>query len=178
MSRKTNNITRTALFASIIAVSAFIRIPIGPVPLTLQSTAVLVAGYCIGPVQGAAAAVIYTIVGLAGVPVFASGGGPAYVFNPTFGYILGFTVCAWLAGFLARFNKHGSVVIAYLIMAVSLSGIYLPGVIWLIISMNWIADVPTPVVSLLKIGFIIPLIGDLLTTVPAAYVVVKLKRIL
>ncbi len=176
MSRKTNMITRTALFAAVIAVSAFIRIPVGPVPLTLQSTAVLVAGYCLGPVQGASATGIYTIVGLAGVPVFASGGGPAYVFNPTFGYILGFTVCAWLTGFLARFNRRGSVIIAYIIMAVSLFGIYLPGVVWFIISMNWVADVPTPVVSLLKIGLFIPLIGDLLTTVPAAYIAVRLRK--
>ena len=176
MSYKTNIITRTALFAAVIAVSAFIRIPVGPVPLTLQSTAVLVTGYCLGPFQGAAAAVIYTIIGLTGVPVFASGGGPAYVFNPTFGYILGFTVCAWLTGFLAQFNKRSSVIMAYFIMAVSLIGIYLPGVIWLIISMNWIADVPTSVVSLLKIGLFIPLIGDLITTAPSAYIVVRLRK--
>jgi len=177
MFRSTAAITRTALFAAVMAVSAYIRIPLGVVPLTLQSTAVLIAGYTLGPVQGAAAAILYTAVGLAGLPVFASGGGPAYVLSPTFGYILGFTVCAWMTGFLARFNRRNSTMTAYLIMVACLSGIYLPGVLWLIAAMHWIAAVPTPVMTLLKIGLLIPLIGDLITTIPAAVIAIRLRKI-
>ena len=171
-------ITRTALFAAIMAVSAYIRIPLGAVPLTLQTTAVLIAGYVLGPVQGPAAAILYTAVGLAGIPVFASGGGPAYVLSPTFGYILGFTVCAWMTGYLARFNRRNSTVTAYLIMVACLSGIYLPGVLWLIVAMHWIAAVPTPVMTLLKIGLLIPLVGDFITTIPAAIIAIRLRKIM
>jgi len=160
------------------AVSAFIRIPVGVVPLTLQSAAALIAGYCLGPVQGAAATVIYTVVGLAGLPIFASGGGPAYVLSPTFGYILGFTVCAWMTGLLAQLNKRHSVIAAYLIISLGLTGIYLPGVLWLIVAMHWIADVPAPVTTLIKTGLLLPLIGDLITNIPAAYVAVRLRKIL
>jgi biotin transport system substrate-specific component len=176
MPHKTAAITRTALFAAVMAVSAFIQIPTGTVPLTLQSTAALITGYCLGPVHGPAATLLYTAVGLAGIPVFASGGGPAYVLSPTFGYILGFTVCAGITGFLARFNKRGSVVYAYLIMLAGLGGIYLPGVLWLIIAMHWIAEVSTPILTLMKIGLFIPLIGDLITTVPAAVVAVRIRK--
>ena len=71
---RTQNITKTALFAAIISISAYIRIPTGPVPLTFQSAAVLITGYCLGHKYGALSTILYTVVGLAGLPVFASGG--------------------------------------------------------------------------------------------------------
>ena len=87
MNKHSRKITKSALFAAVISISAYIKIPVGVVPLTLQSPAVLIAGYCLGIKYGAFATIIYTAVGLAGLPVFASGGGPAYVLSPTFGYI-------------------------------------------------------------------------------------------
>ena len=111
-----------------------------------------------------------------GLPVFASGGGPAYVLTPTFGYILGFTVCVMVTGFLARFNRRKSVIAAYFIMLIGLAGIYIPGVMWLLVVLHWIADIPASVVSLLKIGLFIPLIGDLITTIPAAVLSVRLRK--
>lgn len=173
---RTQNLTKTALFAAIISISAYIRIPIGPVPLTFQSAAVLIAGYCLGYKYGALSTILYTAVGLAGLPVFASGGGPAYVLSPTFGYIIGFTVCSFITGFLSGFNKKGSILKAYLIMLAGLAGIYIPGILWLVISLNWIADIPTSFVILLEIGLLLPLAGDLLTTIPAAIIAVKLKK--
>ena len=176
MHRSTIALTRVALFAAILAVSAFIRVPVGPIPLTLQSSAVLITGYCLGPVHGALAAITYTAVGLAGLPVFASGGGPAYVLSPTFGYIIGFTFCASMTGFLARFNRRGSFIAAYIIMIGSLAALYIPGVLWLIAAMHWIADVPAPVMTLLKAGLVAPLAGDIVTTIPAAYIALRLRK--
>ena len=176
MIKRTQNITKTALFAAIISISAYLRIPTTPVPLTLQTMAVLIAGYSLGAKYGALSTILYTAVGLAGLPVFASGGGLSYVFFPTFGYIIGFTFCAFITGYLSRFNLKGSILKAYLIMLASLVGIYIPGIIWFIISLNWIADVPPDIVSIIKIGLLIPLAGDLLTTIPAAIVAVKIKK--
>ena len=176
MENRTRTITRVALFAAVMSISAFVRIPLGTVPLTLQSAAALITGYCLGPVHGAYALLLYTAVGLSGIPVFASGGGPAYVLSPTFGYIIGFTVCAFMTGLLARFNTRESNLLAYLIMIVSLTGIYLPGIAWLIIAMNWIADAPVATSTLIKVGLYIPLTGDLITTLPAALVAVKIRK--
>ena len=178
MQKGTHNLTRTALFAAVMAVSAYIRIPIGPVPLTMQSAAALIAGYSLGPVWGPMSTLLYTAIGLAGFPVFASGGGPAYILLPTFGYIIGFSICAFISGFLALFNVQGSVSCAYLIMLAGLIGIYFPGVLWLLVALHWIADAPESIVNILKIGFIIPLVGDLLTTLPAAALSVRLRKIL
>ncbi|MFC1692460.1 biotin transporter BioY [Candidatus Latescibacterota bacterium] len=171
-------ITRVAVFAAVLSLSAHIRIPIGAVPLTMQSFAALITGYCLGPVYGPAATLLYTALGLSGFPVFAVGGGPAYILMPTFGYILGFTVCAWITGLLARFNSRGNAKRAYFIMLAGLTGIYIPGLAWLLVALHWIADVPTPVATVLKIGLLIPLIGDLITAIPAAALSVRLRKIL
>jgi len=175
---RTQRITYSALFAAVLSLSAFIRIPMGPVPLTMQSAAALTAGYCLGPRLGMASTLLYTFIGLAGVPVFASGGGPMYVLSPTFGYIIGFTLCALITGFLARFNTRGSFIIAYIIMLAGLAGIYTPGVLWLITILHHVAGVPRDIASLMKIGLVIPLIGDLITTLPAVLVSVRLRKIL
>ena len=176
MTSRIHAITRPALFAALISISAYLRIPAGPVPLTLQTAAVLIAGYTLGPKHGALATIMYTLVGLAGLPVFAAGSGPAYVLSPTFGYILGFTLCAWITGTLARQNPGGSVIKAYLIMLVGLVFVYLPGIAWLIVAMRWLSAVPTSVVILVKIGILLPLPGDLLTMIPAAVIGVALRK--
>lgn len=176
MNRRTQNITKTALFAAIISISAYIRIPTSPVPLTFQSVAVLITGYCLGAKYGAFSTILYTAVGLAGLPVFASGGGLSYVLLPTFGYIIGFTFCAIITGYLSGFNVKDSILKAYLIMLAGLVGIYIPGIAWFIISLNLFADVPPGIDSIIKVSLLIPLAGDLLTTVPAAIVAVKIKK--
>jgi biotin transport system substrate-specific component len=176
MTERTTNLTKIALFAAILAVSAFLKIPIGPVPLTLQSTAALLAGYGLGPSRGASAALLYTLAGLAGLPIFASGGGPAYILAPTFGFILGFTLCALTTGLLARFNTGGSILKAYFIMLGGLVSLYIPGFLWLCLSLHEVMGTPEGIASLIRTGLIIPFIGDLLKTLPAAFIGVRLRK--
>jgi biotin transport system substrate-specific component len=178
MPGRTTNLTKIALFAAILAVSSFLKVPIGPVPLTLQSTCALLAGYALGPTQGASATLLYTLTGLTGLPVFASGGGPAYIISPTFGFILGFTSCAFATGFLARFNSGGSVVKAYFIMLGGLLFLYIPGFLWLCISLHNVIGTPEGINSLIRNGLIIPFAGDLLKTLPAAFIGVRLRRLM
>lgn len=165
-----------ALFAAILAVSAQIRIPLGVVPLTLQSAAACIIGYALGPVHGAAATTLYTAIGLAGIPVFALGGGPAYVLYPTFGYIIGFTCCAVTTGLCARLNRSGSTAAAYAVMCAGLAALYLPGLAWLAVSLRWIAPVPVSVTRIIQFGLLTPLPGDLLVSLPAAALAVKLRK--
>jgi biotin transport system substrate-specific component len=91
-------------FALLIALSARIRldIPGTPVPATLQTLSVLLAGGLLGPWGGVLAVCSYLGAGLSGAPVFASGGGPAYLLGPTGGYLMGFIPAAWLAGQVSR----------------------------------------------------------------------------
>ena len=98
-------IAACGLFAALMAAGAYIKIaiPIGPfvVNFTLQIFVALLAGFLIGPRLGAFSVLIYLAVGLMGVPVFAAGGGPAYLLRPTFGFLLGFVFAAWITGWLS-----------------------------------------------------------------------------
>lgn len=91
------------LFTALIIVGAYIHIPL---PLgdyyTLQLLFVLLSGLLLGAKRGTISTAVYVALGLFGLPVFAGGGGPGYVLNPSFGYLPGFIVGAWIAGMLVK----------------------------------------------------------------------------
>ncbi len=99
---KTRDFALIALFAALIAAGAFIRIPVPPVPVTLQVFFVTLAGLVLGGGRACVAVCAYMALGLLGVPVFTGGGGPQYVLTPTFGYIIGFAFGALVGGGIAR----------------------------------------------------------------------------
>lgn len=96
-----------AMFAALTAVGAFIRIPMGPVPFTLQLLFTNLAGLLLGGKRGGAAVLLYILIGLVGVPVFTQGGGPGYVLQPTFGYLAGMALGAWLSGHVYEKSNGG-----------------------------------------------------------------------
>ena len=91
---KTINLVLSSLFVSLIAVGAFIKIPLPVVPFTLQFLFTMMAGLLLEGKLGAASVGIYILIGLFGLPVFAEGGGPAYILKPGFGYIIGFAAAS------------------------------------------------------------------------------------
>ena len=106
MHLKTKELILCALFIALITVGTFIKIPVGTDVYTLQFLFTLLAGLLLGPRLGAIAVGTYVVMGLVGIPVFASGGGPGYIAQPTFGYLLGFIVQAWVNGAWARKAKQ------------------------------------------------------------------------
>ncbi len=112
----------------LLAASAQVSLPMWPVPATLQSLVVLLLGALGGPVAGLAAVVAYLAQGLAGLPVFANGAaGPAALAGPTGGYLIGFALAAWLAGFA---RGQGFVRQAVVLLAAHLL-LFVPGLAWL-----------------------------------------------
>ncbi len=106
MKLTTKELTYTGLFVALIVVGAFIKIDI-PLPLytmhfTLQWFFVLLAGFFLGKKLGTMSVIAYIALGLLGVPVFAAGGGIAYVLRPGFGFLLGFVLAAFLIGWLSE----------------------------------------------------------------------------
>lgn len=85
----------------LLAAAAHVRIPFIPVPATLQSLTVALIAAAFGARLGVATILLYTIEGLSGLPVFTSGAGPAYVFSPTFGFILGWLPMTLIIGMAA-----------------------------------------------------------------------------
>ena len=97
------------LFTALIAVGAFIKIPIPVVPFTLQYLFTMMAGLLLGPKLGAMAVTFYMLLGLIGLPIFAEGGGLWYIFKPSFGYIIGFIVGTFVTGYIAEHMKKKNV---------------------------------------------------------------------
>jgi biotin transport system substrate-specific component len=99
-------LVKTALVATgvgVLVASAWISVPFYPVPMTMQTLAVLLVGGLLGPRLGAAAVASYVALGLTGAPVFHSGlGGLAVIAGPTGGYLLGFVPAAFLMGLGSR----------------------------------------------------------------------------
>ncbi len=104
-SGKTKKMVLCAMFVALIAVGAFIKIPIPVVPFTLQFLFTMLAGLLLGGKWGAVSVGVYIILGLMGLPIFAQGGGIGYVFQPSFGYIIGFAVGAWVTGWMANHSE-------------------------------------------------------------------------
>ena len=101
---KTKTQILCALFAALIAIGAFLRVPVPLVPFTLQFLFTTLAGLLLGKKAGSAAVWLYVLLGLVGLPIFAEGGGISYIFKPTFGYLIGFGLGAYVTGFLTEQN--------------------------------------------------------------------------
>ena len=99
----------TALFAALIIVGAYIRFPLPPVPITLQTLFVITASLLGGTAIGVGSVAIYLLLGAVGLPVFTAGGGLGILLGPTGGFLFGLLPAALLAGWAgnyARKEKH------------------------------------------------------------------------
>jgi len=106
MKTKHTALVLTALFAALTAVGAFMKIPMPLLPITMQPVFSVLAGLLLGARYGTASQALYMLIGLSGIPIFASGGGIGYIFMPSFGFILGFVACAAVTGWVND-NKIG-----------------------------------------------------------------------
>ena len=116
---------------ALLALAAKVQVPFWPVPMTLQTLAVLMIGATLGARMAGATLLAYLAEGAVGLPVFASGAGLAYMAGPTGGYLLGFLLAAVFVGLAAdRGWLRGGVPVAAVMFA-AMALIYLPGVAWL-----------------------------------------------
>ncbi|HOJ13659.1 MAG TPA: biotin transporter BioY [Deltaproteobacteria bacterium] len=150
-----------ALFAALTAVGALIKIPLWPVPMTMQTFFVLMAGIVLGPRHGTLSQAVYILVGLMGLPVFSGGGGPSYLLSPTMGYLIGFVLAAWAAG-LAAGGGRISFGRALGASVTGTAAIYLVGVPYLALYMHLVLHKPEAVGVALKTGLAVFVPGDIL----------------
>ena len=115
----------------LLTLSAKISVPFFPVPMTLQTFAILMICASGGLHLGISTIATYLVLGAMGVPVFASGAGIAYILGPTGGYLLGFLVAAFLIGVGVRHGYDKKLLPCLAIMAAAVGTIYLCGWLWL-----------------------------------------------
>jgi len=165
------------------AASAQVSIHLGftPVPLTLQTFAVLVSGAALGMKRGAASQLLYWACGAAGLPFYANGSsGWKTATGATFGYLVGFVVAAAIVGYLAERGHDRNVLTSLSSMVFSSVVIYTLGALWLAHSIG--VPVANGDKSAISLGVAPFLAGDLLKIVaaalvtPALWTVVNIRR--
>lgn len=168
------DVALVSTLAAFLAVCSLTSVSIGvvPVPITLQTFGVLLAGAVLGARRGALAVLLYLAVGLAGVPVFAQGtGGLGVLATPSVGYLLAFPLVAWLTGLAVERAAHRTLR-PLVILAATLGAtvvLYLVGVP----VMAWRAGVSLATATAWNVGFV-PL--DLVKAALAAIVAAAVHR--
>ena len=114
--------------SALIAVAAQVSIPMFPVPMTLQTLAILAVGLTLGARLGAMALLAYLAEGAAGLPVFANGGaGVAYMMGPTAGFLVGFVMMGFVAGYASDKGLTRSFIGAGIVALIASALLYVPG---------------------------------------------------
>lgn len=167
---KTKDLVLCAMFVALIAVGAFIKIPVPVVPFTLQFLFTMLAGLLLGPVNGALAVVVYIVLGLIGLPIFTQGGGPGYIFQPSFGYIIGFAVAAYVNGKIANAKTHPSYRRLLGANFLGLFIVYAFGMIYYYVISNFYLNSSIGVGALFLYCFVLAVPGDIVLCIVAAII--------
>lgn len=170
----------TALTAA--AAQASVHLPFTPVPLTLQPMVVMVGAAALGSRLGAASQILYLLLGIAGMPVFAASPilpqGAARLLGPTGGYLLAYPIAAFIAGWLAERGFDRRYFTSVLAMFAGLFALFAGGVAWL----AWFTATPAGLSAALASGFYPFIVADLLkvcvagAVLPAVWKVVGHSR--
>ncbi|MBF9060043.1 biotin transporter BioY [Rhodobacterales bacterium HKCCSP123] len=113
-----------------IALAAQVTVPMWPVPVTLQTLAILLVGFSFGSRMALATMLAYLAQGAAGLPVFANGLNFVAFAGPTAGFLLGFVAMAWAAGLAAERGIARGWLSTALVALVLSAAIYIPGILW------------------------------------------------
>ncbi|KDR96143.1 biotin transport system substrate-specific component [Peptoclostridium litorale DSM 5388] len=177
---KTRDMILISMFAALTAIGAFIKIPTPIVPFTLQFLFCAYSGMFLGARYGLYSQLLYVGIGLAGIPIFASGGGPTYVLQPTFGYLIGFILCATLIGKLTENMKEVSFKRVFPSVLAGLAMVYIFGVSYLYMIVNLYFGKAMSVNAAIAAGFLPYITSDLILSAfvaaTAVYVVPALRR--
>ena len=161
-------------FGSILlAVSAKVKIPFYPVPMTMQTFIVLLLGVSFGYKIGLATIILYLMEGIIGLPVFSNsperGVGFAYFTGPTMGYLIGFLSACFLASFV---KKNDNYFVIFLKLILSVSTIYILGVLWLGTIIGW----DKPILSLGVYPFLLAEIFKILILTLLSKKIINLRK--
>lgn len=168
----------SALFTALIAVGAFIRIPIPFMNyITLQFFFVTMAAMMLGARAGAISVAVYVALGLMGVPVFADGGGFGYIFRPSFGFLIGFIVAALVCGIISEksnlpaYKRYALAAFAGIICC------YVIGITYQYLILNFYMNTPKPLGMLILANVPLYLPKDCVLSAVAVIICKKLDPV-
>lgn len=158
---KTKHLVFAALFTALIAVGAQIRVPLGPVPFTLQVPMVLLAGMMLGKKLGLISITAYIFIGLIGIPVFAGAGGLGSFVSPSFGFVLGFIPGVVITGLGG--NEYIGRMITFTLLG--MAAIFICGVLYFSFIMTTVIGTPMSLMEILMAAVVPFLIKDVILAV-------------
>ena len=172
---KTKQLVFCSLFTALIAVGAFIKIPVPVVPFTLQYLFTMLAGLILGPRLGTISVTAYMLLGLAGLPIFTEGGGLWYVLKPSFGYIIGFVLGTYVTGRIAETMPKKTIPHYLLANLAGLAIVYACGMSYYYVICNYVIDTPIAVWPLFLYCFILAVPGDIALSVLGAVIAKRVR---
>jgi len=164
-------IVYASLFGALTAAGAYIIIPLPPVPITLQTLFMGLAAILLGSRLGALSQVVYIMLGIIGLPVFAGGtAGLGVLLGPTGGYLTGFVIAAYIIGWIVKLKESGGFAWISLCLLVGTLFVYLPGVLQL----AFVARLT--MAKALAVGVLPFLVGDLFKIALTTLLALKLRK--
>lgn len=172
--KKIKDLVMMGVCLALIVVCSKISVPVGIVPMTLQTFAVFICSLILGW-KASIVLVLYTILGLIGLPVFSSGGGFAYVYAPSFGFIIGFIPASVVIGIA---NNKEVIYLKYITSLIGLIIIYLVGVIYMYLIYKYYMGATKDFVTIIQIAVLPFIIKDILVMVASCLIYSRIKVIM
>lgn len=169
-----------ALGVALLTVCAWITVPVGAIPVTMQTFAVALVGALFGIVRGGIAVAVYLLMGLIGIPVFSNfNAGVAALLGPTGGYLIGFVFSVVIAGIFSRLNiknRIAKTAALYAGMVIGLAVCYFFGTLWFVTVYNRGSAQSVTVAAALMLCVVPYLLPDAVKLFFAALLGVRLKK--
>ena len=170
-SKLVKNLFLALIGTIVLAVSSKVKIPFYPVPMTMQTFVIIFIGIAFGWRLGVATVALYLFEGIIGLPVFSGtpekGLGLVYFTGPTMGYLLGFIVATFFAGY---FNYNENIIKNFIKITFATSFIYLLGLFWLGSLIGWEKPI-------FKLGAQPFLLAELFKVLLITFLITKMKKI-
>lgn len=171
---KIQDIGYMSISLALVIICSKITFNIGPIPITLQTFAVLFVGLFLKTKRAFIVFLCYIIMGLAGIPVFSNGGGPAYILQPSFGFIIGFMLSVFITGSNA-FKRYKSAFFGKAILG--LLALDVIGLAYMALILNGYKHLGVSFFYVLEIGFTPFILKDCFSAVLAAMVYLRLRNV-
>ena len=161
----------TSMFGALTALGAYIMIPLPPVPVTMQTLFVDLSGALLGGSLGAMSQVVYILLGVVGLPIFAGGkAGAGVLLGPTGGYLTGFVAGAFVIGKVTAMREKPGLVWLICAMSLGIAVVYILGIAQLMVVAK------LDLAKAIAVGLLPPLPGDILKIIAAALICRKVRE--
>lgn len=173
---QTRDLVLAAMFSALIAVGAFIQIPVPFLSFSLQTLFLALAAVLLKPKWAIASVVIYIAIGLLGFPIFSRGGGIGYILQPSFGFLIGFILWAWASSMIIARLKKKTVWTVFAAECVGVVLMYAVALPYYDLIMRFYEAAPMTAATLFTYCFATTFPGDILKSLLAAWMGLRIKR--